>query len=80
MLNSLSTIHYDLWGPSPHSDINGFRWFLICVDNNSRYTLLYLLKLKTEVAKILKNFCYLVNRKFGVDIQRYFTNNAKDFC
>ena len=28
-------IYCDVWGPSPHTDINGFRWFLVCVDDHS---------------------------------------------
>ena len=29
-------IHCDVWGPSPRIDINGYRWFLICMDDFSR--------------------------------------------
>ena len=53
-------------GPSPHMDINDFRWFSICTNGHSRFNHLYLLKQKSEVAKILNNLRRLVKRHFGV--------------
>ena len=73
-------IHCDVWGPSPHTDVNGFRWFLVCVDDHSRFCWLYMMKNKTEVARILKNLCQLVRRQFKTNIQGFRTDNAKDFC
>ena len=32
-------IHCDIWGPSPHVDKEGHRWFLICVDDHSHFFL-----------------------------------------
>ena len=49
-------IHCDIWGPSPQTDIEGHRWFLICVDDYICFCWLYLLKDKSETAKLLKNF------------------------
>ena len=73
-------IHCDVWGPSPHTDVNGFRWFLVCVDDHSRFCWLYLMKHKTEVSRILKNIFQLIKRQFENNIQGFRTDNAKDFC
>ena len=40
---------------------------------------LYLLKHKTKVTKTLKNLCYSIKQKFGVNIQGFRTHNAKNF-
>ena len=37
------------------------------------------MKHKTEVAKILKNFCQSIKRQFKVNIHEFKTDNAKDF-
>ena len=79
-LAPIRLIHCDVWGPSPHIDTNGFRWFLICVDNHSRFCWVYLMKHKAEVARILKNLCQSIKRQFGVNVQGFRTDNAKDFC
>lgn len=31
-------IHSDLWGPSPEKSINGVRYFLLFIDDFTRYT------------------------------------------
>ena len=33
-----------------------------------------------EVKKILKNLCHSIRSQFGLDVQGFRTDNAKDFC
>ena len=73
-------IHCDIWGPSPHLDTNGFRWFLVCIDDHSWFCWLYLLKQKSETTRILKNLCQSIRRQFEVNVKGFRTNSAKDFC
>ena len=37
-------LHCDVWGPSPHTDLMGHRYFFICTDDHSRFSWLFLLK------------------------------------
>ena len=37
-------LHCDVWGPSPHTDLLEHRYFLICTDDHSRFSWLFLLK------------------------------------
>ena len=73
-------IHCDMWGPSPTTDIEGFKYFLICVDDYSRKTWGFLLKQKLYATKTLKIFCSMVRKHFGIEIKGFRTDNAKDFC
>ena len=73
-------IHCDMWGPSPTTDIEGFKYFLICVDDYSRKTWGFLLKQKSDATKTFKIFCTMVRKQFGTEIKGFRTDNAKDFC
>jgi GAG-pre-integrase domain len=42
-------IHSDVWGPALVESFNGFKYFVIFIDDFSRTTWLYLLKNKSEV-------------------------------
>ena len=51
-VSSFDLIHYDVWGPSPISTPGGSRYFVIFVDNFSRYTWIYLFKNRSELYQI----------------------------
>ena len=53
-------LHCDVWGPSPHTDILGNQYFLVCTDDRSRFSLLFLLKTITEVSTNIKNLCKMI--------------------
>ena len=72
-------IHLDVWGPSSQTDVLGKRYFLVCTDDYSRYSWIFLLKEKTEVTPNIKNLCKLIKRQFGEDIKGIRTDNARDF-
>ena len=57
-------LHCDVWGPSPHIDLLGHQYFLICTDDHSRFTWLFLLKHKSEVTYCIKNLCKLIMTQF----------------
>ena len=54
-------IHCDVWGPSPHIDILGNCYFLVCTDDHTRFSWLFLLKAKSEVTTNIKNLCKMIN-------------------
>ena len=58
-------LHCDVWGPSPHTDLLGHQYVLICTDDHSRFTWLFLLKNKSEVTPSIENLCQLIQRQFG---------------
>ena len=78
-LKPFQLIHCDVWGPSPTTDILGNRYFLVCTDDCSRFSWLFLLKTKSEVARCIKNLCALIKRQFGKSVKGFRTDNAKDF-
>ncbi|XP_078437279.1 uncharacterized protein LOC144707896 [Wolffia australiana] len=75
----LYRIHSDVWGPAPQTGLKGHRWFLIFVDEATRYTWTYLLVAKSAVAATVQQFVAMIKTQFGRQIQRFRSDNARDF-
>lgn len=43
----LDLVHCDLWGPSPVSSMDGYRYYVVFVDDYSRFSWIYPLKTKS---------------------------------
>ena len=55
-------VHYDIWGPYRVKTSCGASYFLTIVDDTSRATWVYLMKEKSEVAKLLKVFVAMAQK------------------
>ena len=44
----LTKIHCDLWGPTPIASVQNYKYYVIFVDDHTRYTWLYTLKKKSN--------------------------------
>ena len=75
-LSSFDLIHSDVWGPSPVSTSNGSRYFVIFVDDFSRYTWIYLFKNRYELYQIYGDFTKMIETKFSKPIKVFRSNNA----
>ena len=64
----LEIIHSDLWGPSPVTSRTGNRYYVIFIDDFTRYTWLYPLKLKSDVMQSFLDFQHRVERQFNLKI------------
>ncbi|XP_072074363.1 uncharacterized protein [Arachis hypogaea] len=73
-----SLIHNDTWGPYHVATHLGERYFLTLVDDHSRYTWIYLLKAKSNVATIIKEFFSIVLTQFGCVIKKIRSDNAPE--
>lgn len=57
--NVLDLIHCDIWGPSPFKSTLGFAYYVLFIDDFSRFTWLYPLKLKSDFYDFFANFKHL---------------------
>ncbi|KAL1224684.1 Retrovirus-related Pol polyprotein from transposon RE2 [Cardamine amara subsp. amara] len=64
----LERVHCDLWGPSPVVSVQGFRYYAVFIDNYSRFSWFYPLKLKSEFYSVFLNFQALVENQFQTKI------------
>ncbi|XP_038704782.1 uncharacterized protein LOC120000736 [Tripterygium wilfordii] len=61
-------VHSDVWGPVLES-FDGYKYFVTFVDDFSRFTWLYLLRSKSEVASVFQDFHSLINTQFSSKIK-----------
>ena len=78
-LSSFDLIHYDVWGPSPISTPSGSRYFVIFVDDFSRYTWIYLFKNHSELYQIYRDFTKMIETQFSKPIKVFRSNNAQEY-
>ena len=84
----LELVHGDVWGPSPLTSLLSFNYYVIFVDDYSRFTWLFLLKHKNEVLSVFKHFKSMVETQFNSKLKilrtdngsEYINNDFKSFC
>jgi hypothetical protein len=53
-------VHADLWGPAPVVSTNAFRYYLVLVDDFTKFTWVYLLKHKSDTLTFFSQFRAMV--------------------
>ena len=69
-------VHSDLCGPLSSPSFFGCKYFLTFIDEFSRRTWVYFLKLKRKVFEKFLAYKALVEKQYGHQIQRLRTNNG----
>nr|GEZ72339.1 retrovirus-related Pol polyprotein from transposon TNT 1-94 [Tanacetum cinerariifolium] len=64
----LNLLHMDLCGPMRVASINGKKYFLVIVDDYSRYTWTLFLRSKDETQEVLKEFLTMIQRNLQVPV------------
>lgn len=63
-------------GPAPVDSFNGYKYFVTYIDDYSRTTWLYLLKSKSEVFTMFKEFSNIVSNQFNSKIKTLRSDNG----
>ncbi|KAK9911087.1 hypothetical protein M0R45_035010 [Rubus argutus] len=71
-------VHSDIWGPVLES-YDGFKYFVTFVDDFTRITWLYLLKFKSDVVNVFKDFHKLVHTQFSSSIHILRSDNGSEY-
>uniref|UniRef100_A0A2N9HH13 Integrase catalytic domain-containing protein n=1 Tax=Fagus sylvatica TaxID=28930 RepID=A0A2N9HH13_FAGSY len=72
-------VHADLWGPAPSVSLNGFRFYLVLVDEYTKFTWVYLLTHKSETFTLFKQFTALIHNQFKQSVQIFRTDCGGEF-
>lgn len=65
----LQLVHSDLWGPSPLPSPAGFLYYIVFIDDFTRFTWIYPLRLKSEATTIILNYIALVERQLDTKLK-----------
>lgn len=69
--HTLALVHSDLWGPSPIISRNGCLYYVSFVDHFNRFTWIYLLKRKSDVADVFKQFKVMAENQFSTKLKLF---------
>ena len=72
----LQLVRSDLCGPLPKVLFFGFKYFLTFIDDYSRHTWVFFLKLKSEVFDMFLAYKALVEKQFGSHILKLRPDNG----
>ncbi|KAM1320462.1 hypothetical protein ACFX2H_005342 [Malus domestica] len=64
----LKLLHTDVWGPAPVSSVNGFRYYLLLVDDFSKYSWFFPLQYKSELFSTFVHFKSVVENLLGFKV------------
>ncbi|PKU68311.1 Retrovirus-related Pol polyprotein from transposon TNT 1-94 [Dendrobium catenatum] len=75
----LELLHSDVWGPSPVPSHQGFRYYVIFVDDYSRFIWLFPIMFKSDVTNIFINFVTFIERQTSRKIKAIRTDGGGEY-
>ncbi|KAD6795087.1 hypothetical protein E3N88_05983 [Mikania micrantha] len=78
-LNPLDLIHCDLWGPAPVKSVDNFVYYVVFIDDFSRFSWLYPLHTKSEFFDALSIFVTFVQTQFSRKIKVFQSDGGTEF-
>ena len=72
-------VHADLWGPAPVVASNSFRFYLVFVDEFTKFTWVYLLKHKSDTFQVFSQFRAMIETQFSLPIKILRTDCGSEF-
>ena len=72
-------IHSDVWGPSKINTLTGKKWFVTFIDDHTRLCWVYLMREKSEVEGLFKDFYSMVENHFQTKISLLHTDNGTEY-
>ena len=72
-------IYSDVWGLSFVSSIGGSRYFVVFVDDYSRYSWIFNMKRHSELLQVYSNFAKMVETQFSKHIKNFRSDNTLEY-
>ena len=65
----LQIVHTDVWGPVPLTSLFGYNFYVVFIDDYTRFTWFFLLKQKNDLFAVFKHFKNLVENQYSIKIR-----------
>ncbi|CAN1749024.1 Retrovirus-related Pol polyprotein from transposon TNT 1-94 [Linum perenne] len=78
-LKPFELVYSDVWGPSPHFSLNGNRYFLLFIDDCTKYVWIYFMSHKSQVFTIFQQFHQMVKTQFQSQVMNLQTDWGGEF-
>jgi transposase InsO family protein len=75
----LELLHMDLFGPIAYISIGRSKYYLVIVDDYSRFTWVFFLQDKSQTQETLKGFLRRAQNEFGLRIKKIRSDNGTEF-
>ncbi|KAJ4774690.1 Gag/pol [Rhynchospora pubera] len=75
----LDLIHADVWGPAPVVTSNGFRYYVVFIDDCTKFVWIFFLHSKDEVLQVFTNFKLQVENLMSSTIKILRTDGGTEF-
>ena len=75
----LEIVHTDIYGPMEISSIGGTKYFILFINDHSRYLSIYFLNSKSEALDAFKTYKKYVEKKTGEQILALRSDNGREF-
>jgi transposase InsO family protein len=75
----LELLHMDLFGPIAYISIGGSKYYLVIVDDYSRFIWVFFLQEKSQTQDTLKGFLRWAQNEIGLRIKKIRSDNGTEF-
>ena len=75
----LQLVHSDVWGPAPINSINSHRYYVIFLDDFTRFTWFFPLKHKSQVLASFQHFKNTMENHLGTSIKTLWTDCGGEY-
>lgn len=69
----------DVWGPSPVVSIEGYKYYVIFVDDFTKFTWFFPLTYKSQVASVFEQFYAFIQNHFKTSVQYFQSDGGSEY-